>query len=381
MRPLAGHAQAAVFDADTGSLAVLSPGPAGQSVITSAAPRAATTRSVPLPGTGDRDDRATTRAGCIVSTRGGYFRVDLAAGTATLVGVDGQNETDFTAIARRADGRLVLGSADGTVFTLSSDTAVGAQLKIFARVDALVTQGNTAVVLDRGQTSVTALYEDGTEADHALRAGEGATTMAADAAGRVLVADTRGGQLLVFGIGSADPSPGVSGARRTVRTGRIVDAGLGVADCVELRGWLRFVNRHPRREGALSNRAAAELPGLRRIVWHPVCGVGLGSGCPGDPRRGGGFVTAMQRGRMPEGWADVIAADLSDDYEWIPLRLPPDLTRISASTRLSIEAEYRGWELTRVRLYTDGSRRVLLRRKKSAIGGAGYSGAARPVSS
>jgi hypothetical protein len=31
---------------------------------------------------------------------------------------------------------------------------------------------------------------------------------------------------------------------------------------------------------------------------------------------------------------------------------------------LSIEAEYRGWELTRVRLYTDGSRRVLLRRKK-----------------
>jgi hypothetical protein len=42
------------------------------------------------------------------------------------------------------------------------------------------------------------------------------------------------------------------------------------------------------------------------------------------------------------------------------------VTRISASTRLSIEAEYRGWELTRVRLYTDGSRRVLLRRRKIA---------------
>ena len=73
-------------------------------------------------------------------------------------------------------------------------------------------------------------------------------------------------------------------------------------------------------------------------------------------------VTAMHRGRMPPGWDN----DLSDEYEWIPLRLPPDLTRISASTRLSIEAEYRGWELTRVRLYTDGSRRVLLRRKKTA---------------
>jgi hypothetical protein len=65
-------------------------------------------------------------------------------------------------------------------------------------------------------------------------------------------------------------------------------------------------------------------------------------------------------GRMPASWA----ASLSDDYEWIPLRLPPEVTRISASIRLSIEAEYRGWELTRVRLYTDGSRRVLLRRKK-----------------
>ena len=73
-------------------------------------------------------------------------------------------------------------------------------------------------------------------------------------------------------------------------------------------------------------------------------------------------MTAVQRGRMPPGWDN----DLSDEYEWVPLRLPPDLTRISASTRLSIEAEYRGWELTRVRLYTDGSRRVLLRRKKSA---------------
>jgi hypothetical protein len=78
-------------------------------------------------------------------------------------------------------------------------------------------------------------------------------------------------------------------------------------------------------------------------------------------------MTAMHRGRMPEGWADLVAADLSDEYEWVPLRLPPDVTRISASIRLSIEAEYRGWELTRVRLYTDGSRRVLLRRKKTAV--------------
>jgi Family of unknown function (DUF5703) len=72
-------------------------------------------------------------------------------------------------------------------------------------------------------------------------------------------------------------------------------------------------------------------------------------------------LTAERHGRMPVEWH----TDLSDEYEWAPLRLPPEVTRLSASTRLSIEAEYRGWELTRVRLYTDGSRRVLLRRKKS----------------
>jgi hypothetical protein len=60
----------------------------------------------------------------------------------------------------------------------------------------------------------------------------------------------------------------------------------------------------------------------------------------------------------------------------VPLRLPPELTLISASTRLSIEAEYRGWELTRVRLYTDGSRRVLLRRRKSRLD---QTAGARPV--
>ena len=79
-------------------------------------------------------------------------------------------------------------------------------------------------------------------------------------------------------------------------------------------------------------------------------------------------MTAAARGRMPAAWE----VDLSDDYEWVPLRLPPDVTRISASTRLSIEAEYRGWELTRVRLYTDGSRRVLLRRKKVRPDGNGH---------
>ncbi|QCQ91042.1 DUF5703 family protein [Rhodococcus sp. SGAir0479] len=55
----------------------------------------------------------------------------------------------------------------------------------------------------------------------------------------------------------------------------------------------------------------------------------------------------------------------SDEFEYIPLRLPRDVTRVSASMRLALQAEFGGWELSRVRLYTDGSRRILLRRRKT----------------
>lgn len=182
---------AASFDRQTRSLAVL--GPADRLTVFGDAQR---TVALPAPA------RALTGDGAghvYLATRGGYLQVDIGTGTVTRANVDGQADSDFTAIARRADGRLALGSADGAVLTLSADNSVRADLKIFARVDGLVAQGNSVVVLDRGQTSVTEVDDDGTKAEQALRAGEGATTIAADPAGRVLVADTRGGALMVYG--------------------------------------------------------------------------------------------------------------------------------------------------------------------------------------
>jgi DNA-binding beta-propeller fold protein YncE len=192
VRRLPVKARAAVFDTATFSLVVLSDD--GLTVM----PSSGGVRTVALP----TEATALTGDGhglVYLATRGGYLRVDLRAGGAATLRVDGHDNTEFTAIARRSDGRLVLGSADGAVLTLGSDTAVAAEVKIFARVDSLVTQGNTAVVLDRGQTSVTTIDASGSKAQDALRAGEGATTLAADPAGRVLVADTRGDELLVFG--------------------------------------------------------------------------------------------------------------------------------------------------------------------------------------
>ncbi|WP_156148720.1 MULTISPECIES: DUF5703 family protein [unclassified Rhodococcus (in: high G+C Gram-positive bacteria)] len=63
---------------------------------------------------------------------------------------------------------------------------------------------------------------------------------------------------------------------------------------------------------------------------------------------------------LPVGWETQ-----SDDWEYVPIKLPPDVTRVTASMRLAISAEFGGWELSRVRLYTDGSRRVLLKRRKT----------------
>lgn len=193
--PLAGSPQSAAVDTATGSLVVLTPGTGATLTLVG---RAGPPRVVALPGPATAV-AVDGRGSAFAATRGGYFTVDLARETATMTAVPGRGDTDFTAIARRADGRLVLGSAEGSAITLAEDNSVAGAADVFARVDAIVAQGDTAVVLDRSQTSVTELNPDGS-AGLALRAGLGATTIAADALDRVLVADTRGGQLLVFGV-------------------------------------------------------------------------------------------------------------------------------------------------------------------------------------
>ena len=201
---MGGRATAALFDTATSSLVVFTPGtdPPTPGSLTIVGPTGAA-RPVMLPAgatgiAGDGD-------GAVYATlRGGFVTVDLATGRLTQTTIDGHGATDFTALARRADGRLLVGSAAGAVYVLadqtdSDQTGVTAETTIFSRVDAIVTEGETAVVLDRAQTSVTALNQQGA-VQQALRAGLGATTIAADPAGRVLVTDTRGGQLLVFSV-------------------------------------------------------------------------------------------------------------------------------------------------------------------------------------
>jgi hypothetical protein len=52
------------------------------------------------------------------------------------------------------------------------------------------------------------------------------------------------------------------------------------------------------------------------------------------------------------------------EWEYAPLRIPADVSRVNAAAQLSLHAEFGGWELARVLRYVDGSRRVVLRRKR-----------------
>jgi hypothetical protein len=56
---------------------------------------------------------------------------------------------------------------------------------------------------------------------------------------------------------------------------------------------------------------------------------------------------------------------IEGDWEYRPVQLPGDVSRMTAAVRLGIQAEFGGWELSRVRLYPGGVRKVWLRRRRS----------------
>ena len=61
-----------------------------------------------------------------------------------------------------------------------------------------------------------------------------------------------------------------------------------------------------------------------------------------------------------------VEGDTSDgDWEYRPVQIPGDVTRLTAAVRLAVQAEFSGWELSRVRLYPGGMRKVVLRRRRS----------------
>ena len=63
------------------------------------------------------------------------------------------------------------------------------------------------------------------------------------------------------------------------------------------------------------------------------------------------------------GQAQSTVMEAAADYQYAPLRIPPGTSRSAAATMLSLQADTGGWELARLQLHADGTRKVILRRR------------------
>ncbi len=151
------------------------------------------TREVPLPGpAADLVLAARGEALLVpVTTPGCLIRVPLTAGLPSRTDLDGlpRGAVDVGGVTVVALGER-LAVLDGN----RPRTLAGG----FADAARLVSLGTTIGVLDRGRTAVSVVDPSSGELSPALRAGNGAADAVADRFGRMLVTDTRDGELLVF---------------------------------------------------------------------------------------------------------------------------------------------------------------------------------------
>jgi DNA-binding beta-propeller fold protein YncE len=192
VRPLPGAVETAAFDPKTGTVALLTPD-ADRLLLLPAADPAAAPREVQLPG-GVANLGAARDGVLLVPAGRAVVRVDLASGQTTTVEVDG----DVSSAALLESGATAVGTADGSVLVLDSAGQETERISGLASVDALGVTGEQLTALDRRQTSVTEIDIPDKHLGRALRAGEGATNLTTDHFGRVLVTDTRGGELIAL---------------------------------------------------------------------------------------------------------------------------------------------------------------------------------------
>ncbi|MFI9813477.1 YncE family protein [Saccharothrix variisporea] len=147
-------------------------------------------RVVPLPGraerlvvSGDAVEAPVPGSGVVVTVR--------SDGTSSSRPVDG-GPVDVALVG----GKAVVARRDAKSLDVAGQAVTGV-----SSPDRLVAVGDHAVVLDRPRSAVFDV-DLGAEPKlgAGLRAGEGATTAVADRFGRVLVVDTRGGELMAFSV-------------------------------------------------------------------------------------------------------------------------------------------------------------------------------------
>lgn len=195
--PVAADIGATVLDPQTRTLVLLVGAP-DRLLLLDADNLEAAPRTVRLPSAAAQVELAGAGGSVLVAADGVVLRVDTRSGAVSRIPVSG----DVTAVLQLRDGTVAAGLSDGTTDVLGPDGAVRATVPGLARVDALVQAGDALLALDRAQSAVAMLKPDQGRLGLELRAGNGATNAVADSYGRVLVTNTRDGQLLAF---SGDP--------------------------------------------------------------------------------------------------------------------------------------------------------------------------------
>ena len=54
---------------------------------------------------------------------------------------------------------------------------------------------------------------------------------------------------------------------------------------------------------------------------------------------------------------------ITGEWEYAPLRIPPGTGRSAAAQMMSLQSDVGGWELAKLQLFADGTRRVVMRRR------------------
>jgi hypothetical protein len=200
--PIGSKVNAAAIDGSTGTLAIAVSDPDRLLLIDLAAPDAQP-HTVRLPGRVEQLDQAGVDGQLLapVPSAGKLLTVDVISGQTRTVDLEGG-----PVAAAVVDGRTVVALASRPGVAVLDGGRVRHTPDEFAGPADVVAVGSTAAVLDRMRTALTVLDPadggDDVMLGPSLRAGHGATNAVGDRFGRVLVTDTRDGELLAF---SADP--------------------------------------------------------------------------------------------------------------------------------------------------------------------------------
>jgi DNA-binding beta-propeller fold protein YncE len=207
---LPGPATAMVVDATSRTLAVAVGKPA-ELLLYPLDHLTTAPRTVPLPGTVSHLSLAKPGGPVLapVASADKVVEVTIDTGTTAVVPVAGGPTS-----AVQFDGHLLVAVPGRQAIDQLSGTKVTHTITGDVTPDQVLVAGGKLVMLDRIRSAVFDVDASSNSVGAGLRAGDGATNAATDAYGRILVTDTRTGELLAFSAGPVlmrqrVPSPGV----------------------------------------------------------------------------------------------------------------------------------------------------------------------------